>query len=492
MMTVEQLKSSILQLAMQGKLVSQDVLDEPAQELLERVRRKKRELIKAKKVPKDKKVDAVSEDEQLFDIPESWVWTRVGELFQHNTGKALNGSNKEGTVLPYITTSNLYWNRFELDKLKEMPFTDSELEKCTAKKGDLLVCEGGDYGRAAIWSYDYDIRIQNHVHKLRPYETLCIEYFYYVFYYLKNTGQIHGKGIAIQGLSSGTLHNLAVPLPPLNEQYRIVDKIHSIIPFWEQYAAASTKLNTLNTSFPDMMKKSILQEAIQGKLVPQDSNDEPAGALLKKIAEVKKRLIKEGKIRKQKSLPEITEDEIPFDIPDSWEWVRLGTITEQISDGTHRTPRYVDSGVPFLSVQNISGGFFNLTNVKYIEREEHEELIKRCKPIKDDILVCRIGTLGKAIKVTVDFEFSIFVSLGLIRLLDYRIDDYIINVINSGYGKQWIDKVKVGGGTHTNKINLKSFPEFLIPLPPLAEQKRIVAKIEDLMSGINELIRYNK
>jgi type I restriction enzyme S subunit len=360
MMTAEQLKNSILQLAMQGKLVSRDMSDEPAHDLLEKIRRKKKELIKAKTVPKDKKMDAVSEEEKLFDIPESWVWTRIGELFQHNTGKALNGSNKEGTVLPYITTSNLYWNRFELDNLKEMPFTDSELDKCTAKKGDLLVCEGGDYGRAAIWNYDYDIRIQNHVHKLRPYETVCVEYFYYVFNYLKNTGQIHGKGIAIQGLSSGALHNLVVPLPPLNEQYRIVDKIHSIIPFWEQYASTSTKLNTLNASFPDMMKKSILQEAVRGKLVPQDPSDEPASELLKRIAEEKQRLIKEGKIKKQKALPEITEDEIPFEISDSWKWVRLiDILMEKPTNGY--SPKGVDYKTDYknLTLTAATSGVFN-------------------------------------------------------------------------------------------------------------------------------------
>ena len=142
MMTAEQLKGSILQLALSGRLIPQDKTDESAQILLNRIREKKKVLIKAKVVPKEKKMDDVSEDEQLFDIPDNWVWTRIGELFQHNTGKALNGSNKEGTVLPYITTSNLYWNRFELDNLKEMPFADAEMEKCTATKGDLLVCEG--------------------------------------------------------------------------------------------------------------------------------------------------------------------------------------------------------------------------------------------------------------------------------------------------------------------------------------------------------------
>ena len=147
-------------------------------------------------------------DEVPFEIPESWEWVRLGNLFQHNTGKALNTSNHTGTLIQYITTSNLYWNRFELTSLKKMYFTDAEVSKCTVTNGDLLVCEGGDIGRAAIWKYDYDICIQNHIHRLRPYIPLCTEFFYYLFYLYKNAGWIGGKGIGIQGLSSNAIHVL--------------------------------------------------------------------------------------------------------------------------------------------------------------------------------------------------------------------------------------------------------------------------------------------
>ena len=147
-------------------------------------------------------------DEIPFEIPSSWLWTRIGIVFNHCTGKALNSSNNNGTPMEYITTSNLYWNKFELKDLRTMFFTSEELEKCTVTKGDLLVCEGGDIGRAAIWNYDYEIRIQNHIHKLRPYVPVCTKYFYYVFYLYKHTGLIGGKGIGIQGLSSSELHKL--------------------------------------------------------------------------------------------------------------------------------------------------------------------------------------------------------------------------------------------------------------------------------------------
>lgn len=254
------------------------------------------------------------------------------------------------------------------------------------------------------------------------------------------------------------------------------------------------------------LKNSILQMAVQGKLVPQNPDDEPASVLLERIKAEKQELIKAGKIKKDKKSSEIfrgathnlpyafceqigkeirdISDEIPFEIPDSWEWVRLGTLAQLISDGTHKTPHYVDSGIPFLSVQNISKGYFDLTKIKYITEEEHQKLIERVKPQRNDILICRIGTLGKAMKITVDFEFSIFVSLGLIRLVDATLIDFIITAINSPLGLKWIDENKVGGGTHTYKINLVDLPNMLIPIPPLSEQQRIVAKIEELLPYI--------
>ena len=443
-------------------------------------------------------------EEVPFEIPDSWEWVRLGNIFAHNTGKALNASNKSGQLLDYITTSNLYWNRFELESLRQMYFTDSEIEKCTAKKGDLLVCEGGDIGRASIWPFEYDIRIQNHIHRLRAYIPICTEYYYYVFYLYKHVGWIGGKGIGIKGLSSKALHTLLFPLPPLNEQGKIVACIKDIEPTLEKYCVIENKLNQLNNAFPEQLKKSILQWAVQGKLVPQDPTDEPASVLLERIREEKAQLIKEGKIKKEKNesivyrrdnshyeknaVGEICiDDEIPFDIPDSWEWIRLGSLMSVISDGTHKTPNYVDSGVPFLSVQNISGGRFDFTKLKYITAEEHQRLIQRVRPRINDILFCRIGTLGKAIKCTLDFEFSIFVSLGLLRPIDSAISDYIVFIINSPLGDRWIQENKVGGGTHTFKINLVDIPKMLVPVPPIQEQKRIIDALVSISSTVENL-----
>lgn len=234
------------------------------------------------------------------------------------------------------------------------------------------------------------------------------------------------------------------------------------------------------------LKNSILQLAVQGKLVEQRAEEGTARELLEQIKLEKDQLIKDKKIKKSKPLPEITEDEIPFEIPENWKWVRLIDICKLISDGTHKTPTYVDIGVPFVSVKDVSGGKLDLSDVKYISEDEHKKLTERCMPQKNDVLICRIGTLGKAIRIDTDIEFSIFVSLGLIKLINVSLADYIVTVINSGYGYKWIEDNKVGGGTHTNKINLETLRGMPIPIPPIAEQYRIVAKIEEILPYIEQ------
>ena len=212
--SVQKAKSKILDLAIHGKLVPQDPNDEPAMELLKRIN------------PKFTPCDNAHDANQL---PDSWCWTTLGSLFQHNTGKALNKSDsQEGLLKPYLTTSNVYWNCFDFTEVKKMYFKDSELEKCTITKGDLLVCEGGDIGRAAIWNYDYDICIQNHIHRLRAKGDVCQILYLNVLMLYKWKDRIQGKGIGLQGLSSGLLDKLVVPLPPYNEQQRIVNKIEEL------------------------------------------------------------------------------------------------------------------------------------------------------------------------------------------------------------------------------------------------------------------------
>ena len=244
----DRLRKSILQEAIQGRLVPQDPNDEPASILLDRIRTEKKKLLKEGKLKKKDVVDSVifkGEDNKYyekvgakvldiseeipFDIPDSWRWIRLGALFAHNTGKALNRADTNGILRKYLTTSNVYWNRFDFTEVRKMFFLDSEIEKCCVRRGDLLVCEGGDIGRAAIWNFDEDICIQNHIHRLRAYYPVSIEFYFSVFALYKGIGRIGGKGIGIQGLSSGALHNLIIPVPPVAEQERIVTRLNSVI-----------------------------------------------------------------------------------------------------------------------------------------------------------------------------------------------------------------------------------------------------------------------
>ena len=226
--------ASLLQYAMQGKLVEQVGEAEEVEEFLRKANQVKQKMIKNGVIKKGKPLEDISEDDIPFDIPDTWRWVHVGDVFYHNTGKALNAVNREGVELEYITTSNLYWNRFELESLRKMYFKEDEVDKYSAQKGDLLVCEGGDIGRAAIWNYDYSICIQNHIHKLRPYISLNVKFFYYVFYMYKLTGRIAGKGIGIQGLSSGVLDKLVIPFPSVEEQNNIVEVLERLLPFCDR------------------------------------------------------------------------------------------------------------------------------------------------------------------------------------------------------------------------------------------------------------------
>ena len=211
--TIKQTKSKILDLAIHGKLVPQDPNDEPASELLKRI---------------NPAAEITCDNGQYGKMPEGWCETILGELFEHNIGKALNSSNQGGIMRDYLTTSNVYWDTFDLSVVKQMLFKENELEKCTVVKGDLLVCEGGDVGRSAIWNQDYDICIQNHLHRLRPKAELSVRFYYHVLKYLKDNNMIGGKGIGLLGLSSKELHKLPFPLPPYNEQQRIVNKIEEL------------------------------------------------------------------------------------------------------------------------------------------------------------------------------------------------------------------------------------------------------------------------
>ena len=328
-MDTKKLRQKILDLAIRGKLVPQDPNDEPASVLLERIKAEKEQLIKDGKIKRSKKSassDTSPYENVPFEIPESWVWTTIGDIFIHNTGKALNAANNDGVLMDYITTSNLYWDKFDLTVVKQMLFTDTEIEKCTVKYGDLLVCEGGDIGRAAIWTYDYDVRIQNHIHRLRGFCNISHRFYYYIFLLYKMLNLIGGKGVAIQGLSSNDLHKLVIPLPPIKEQCRIVSIIESWFSVIDRVEQEKKDLcNAIK-----QIKSKILDLAIHGKLVSQDPNDEPAIELLRRINP------------SFKSCDNAHYKNLPFEIPESWVWVKHNDILE-ISGGAQPAKSYFSS-----------------------------------------------------------------------------------------------------------------------------------------------------
>jgi len=440
-------------------------------------------------------------DEVPFEIPDSWEWVRLGDIFWHNTGKALNSTNRNGTLLSYITTSNLYWSRFELDSLREMYFTDEEIEKCTAAKGDLLVCEGGDIGRAAIWPFDYDIRIQNHIHRLRAYTPICTEYYYYLFYLYKHVGWIGGKGIGIQGLSSNALHALLFPLPPIAEQERIVAKIKTIEPHTDRYTEAAENLDKLNNSFPDMLKKSILQMAVQGKLVPQNPDDEPARVLLARIHAEKQRLIAEGKIKRDKHESVIfrrdnshyekcgfeevcIDEEIPFDIPDSWAWCRLRTVLQQASTGPfgsmlHKDD-YTSEGVPIINPADIKAGRISSAKIKKVSIVTAQRLSSYMLHF-GDVIIGRRGEMGRSASIEMQQEgWLCGTGCFYVTPISVLSSDYLVFFLKSPYAKALLTENSVG--TTMNNLNHSILGNLLIPLPPIAEQGKIISQYDTIIA----------
>ena len=286
------------------------------------------------------------------------------------------------------------------------------------------------------------------------------------------------KGMANVSLPINKIADVLVSVPSIVKQQEIIDLEVQLV---EKELLVEKLLYDQLTQLENL-NQSILQDAVQGKLVKQVSKDESASELLKLIQAEK---AKSGK--KDKPLPSILPNEIPFEIPKNWSWCRLGDISKQINDGTHFTPKYVKNGVPFLSIKDISSGKIDFSNTKFITKEEHIELIKRCNPTKNDILFCRIGTLGRPSIIETDIEFSIFVSLGLIKTYFniYEVK-YLKYLLESPFLYNQYQQIKAEG-IHTPKLNLRDVPNLLIPLPPLSEQKRIVAEIEKQLAKTKQL-----
>ncbi len=414
------------------------------------------------------------ENELPFEIPSKWVWCNLGMLFSHNTGKALNASKTDGASLTYITTSNVYWNSFELGNLKIMPFTDSEIEKCTVKKGDLLVCEGGDIGRAAIWQFENEIRIQNHLHRLRPYDRIYTKFYYYIMYLYKANGRINGNGIGLQGLSSNALHNIIVPVPPVEEQKRIVDSIDSVLSLIEQIESHKQNLS----SQIDNIKSKILDLAIRGKLVPQDSNDEPASVLLERIRAEKEELIKQGKIKRDKKESVIFKgDDNSYyqDLPEMWELVNFKDCATLISGRDLNKNEYnaESIGIPYIT------GASNFIN-RNILINRWTTIPKTISEVNDILITCK-GTVGE---LAINKYGNIHIARQIMAIRIYK-------NINLEYIKFFLESIvmeikKTANGLIPG-ISRDDILSLNIPLPPLAEQKRIVDEIEKIFAVLDDI-----
>lgn len=475
----ETFRQKVIDAGIQGKLTEQLPEDGNAEDLYQQIQEEKIKLIKEGKIKKSKPLPSIKPEEIPFEIPENWKWVRLGDLFDHNTGKALNSSDKDGSLLTYITTSNVYWDHFELNNLKSMYFNESEIDKCTIQKGDLLICEGGDIGRSAIWPYKQEIRIQNHLHRLRPFlsEQLNVKFYYYVMWSYKLNGLINGRGIGLQGFSSKRVHSLIVPFPPVTEQKRIVDRIDEILGI-QKHLAKSLEEYSSNV---EVLKSKVIDAGIQGKLTEQLPEDGNAEDLYQQIQTEKAKLVKEGKIKKSKPLPPIKPEEIPFEIPKNWKWVRWGNLSQSIQYG-YNAPAKENGRIKMVRITDIQDEKVVWNSVPYcdIEDDNIDTYLLR----KNDILFARTGgTVGKSYLVKKIPEESIYAG--------YLIRTRYSDLLCPEYLKLFMESQLYWDQLHSGTIafaqpncNGKTLSKMLLPLPPLDEQKRIADKIYEILAEI--------
>ncbi len=488
-MTPQELKNSILQMAIQGKLVEQRPEEGTAEELYQQIQAEKQHLIAEKKIKKDKPLPEITEDEKPFDIPESWKWVRWGAIVNVVSARRVHQSDWKAEGIPFYRAREIA-RLSEDGSIDNDLFISKELYKEFAKSGvphagDLMVTAVGTLGKCYIVK-------ENDCFYYKDASVICFENYGKVLpAYLKYLMQSKIMMNQIKSNSSGTtvgtltivrMCEYIMPLPPLAEQKRIVAKIEELLPLIDRYEAAWTKLEALNKRFPEDMQKSILQEAIQGKLVEQRPEEGTAEELYQQIQAEKQRLIAEKKIKKDKPLPEITDDEKPFEIPESWKWVRFGDIYT-LSNGTSSRGSKDGIDVPVLRLADLSNGVVSTDNIREIPLTEKEFRSHQLK--KDDLIFIRVN--GSKDRVASAFHYTsdkiisycdhLFCGSQVTDLIDVR---YVMFIFNSAMTrKQLTPEIKTTAGQNT--ISQSSMNQILIPLPPYAEQKRIVAKIEQLL-----------
>lgn len=480
MVLAEDLRKAVLQSALQGNLTEQLPTDSSVGELLDTIKKEQEQLIKIKKIKKEKALPSIEDDDKPFEIPDNWKWVYLGNIFMHNAGKALNIKNTKGELREYITTSNVYEDHFELDNLKKMYYTDEEVERYSIKKNDLLVLEGGDVGRTAIWDLEMSYCIQNHIHKLRPYvSTINIKLYFYILNYFKKTGLLKGKGIAIQGLSSNALHRVLIPLPPIEEQQRIVERLDVLMKEIDEYEVMEKQLKETKKHFPYNMKNSVLQYAFQGKLTKQQKEDSSVDEWLLQISDEIKAF--KWKAKKVIDIEDILDILGNPDIPDTWRWVRLSDIAVSNIGLTYKPENITSDGTIVLRSSNIQNGKMDYNDIVRVNMDIPEN--KMCNI--GDILMCsRNGSkslVGKvAIIDNVGMSFGAFMAI-----IRSRCNKYLYYFFNSQLFKK---QMNPNSSTETiNQITQDMLFNCIIPLPPIEEQERIVKKLEQILPLIEEL-----
>lgn len=480
-MTPEQLKASILQYAIQGKLVEQRVEEGTGEELYQQIQAEKQRLIQEKKIKKEKPLAEISEDEVPFDIPESWKWVKVGNVGSWSSGATPSRTNPAyyGGIIPWLKTGDL--NDGFIKKIPEF-ITDWALEKTSVRLNPvgsvLMAMYGATIGKLGI--LDISATTNQACCACIPYEGIHNKYLFYYLMSMRRSYIGMAEGGAQPNISKEKIVNSLIPLPPLAEQKRIVAKIEELLPLIGRYAVAYEKLEQFNAKFPEDMKKSILQYAIQGKLVEQRPEEGTGEELYQQIQAEKQHLIAEKKIKKEKPLPEIAENEIPFDIPESWKWVRLNNIAESIVDCPHSTPKYLDMETEYCTIDtNCIDGKGDITKWRYVDANTYTARIARLTPQKDDIVYTREGSICRAAILPEGPKVCLGQRVMLIRSANGVFPQFIRRLLMSPMVIRKLTEQQKGIGA--KHVNVSDVCNLILPLPPLAEQERIVAKLEEIL-----------
>ena len=477
-MTPQELKNSILQLAIQGKLVEQRPEEGTAEELYKQIQTEKQALVKAGKIKKEKPLPEITEDEIPFEIPESWMWVRFGECGSLKSGFAFKSAEYTTSGIQVVRISDLAENEIACKDVVYYARSDS-LEPYLISKNSFLICMTGSIGKMA-WVKDDIPRYLNQ--RVGMFETLTSVDTAYLWWFLHN-GLVFYKWERAKTSTNGNIKNsditeLVFPLPPLEEQKRIVAKIEELLPLIERYEKAWSRLEDFNKRFPVYMQKSILQMAIQGKLVEQRLEEGTGEELYRRIQAEKQALIKAGKIKKEKPLPEITEEEIPFEIPESWKWASVGSVCVNIQYGSSQKSA-VSGKVPVLRMGNIQGGKIVYDKLVYTSDDSE---IKKYPLAVNDLLFNRTNSKELVGKTAIyKGEMPAIYAGYLVRISPVLLDsEYLNYVMQSQYYWTYCQTVRSDAIGQSN-INAEKLKRFVFPLPPLTEQKRIVARLEELL-----------